>query len=317
MRGALVVLGGIALAAAAPLLAEKLPPVRSEQADARLKVEIVDLTPRFLAFYEAARAAPDAAARFALWTEHYGFAAVPPGPRGEELARRLLNQGWPRYAAALPQIRRGASVFGNEPIETLRAVARLLEADGPVAIRLTAYVGAFDDNAFSTGGDPPNIAFPVEMAPDLRRLIMAHEFTHAVHIRIAGLSGGWERSIGATILQEGLAVHVARELNPGRTMAQYIEHRPGWWVGISARKAAVLRGLLPMLARQDGEAVFRFTMGEGSTGFDREAYAAGWWVVEHLRAQGMSLARIARISEADMPGVTERAIREMLAAPGS
>lgn len=312
MRGALVLIGTVALAAATPLLAEKLPPVRSEQADARLKVEIVDLTPRFLAFYDAARAAPDADARFALWTEHYGFAAVPPGPRGDEMARRLLDQGWPRYAAALPQIRRGASVFGNEPLETLRAVTRLLGAEGPMTIRLTAYVGAFDDNAFSTGGDPPNIAFPVEMAPDLRRLIMAHEFTHAVHIRLAGLSGGWERSIGATILQEGLAVHVARELNPGRTMAQYIEHRPGWWAGISARKADVLRDVLPMLARQDGETVFRFTMGQGGTGFDREAYAAGWWVVEQLRAQGMSLAQIARIPESEMVRVAGQAINRML-----
>ena len=312
MRGALVLIGTVALAAATPLLAEKLPPVRSEQADARLKVEIVDLTPRFLAFYDAARAAPDADARFALWTEHYGFAAVPPGPRGDEMARRLLDQGWPRYAAALPQIRRGASVFGNEPLETLRAVTRLLGAEGPMTIRLTAYVGAFDDNAFSTGGDPPNIAFPVEMAPDLRRLIMAHEFTHAVHIRLAGLSGGWERSIGATILQEGLAVHVARELNPGRTMAQYIEHRPGWWAGISARKADVLRDVLPMLARQDGETVFRFTMGQGGTGFDREAYAAGWWVVEQLRAQGMSLAQIARIPESEMVRVAGQVINRML-----
>ena len=313
MRGALILIGTIALAVATPLLAEKLPPVRSEQVDARLKVEIVDLTPRFLAFYEAARAAPDAAARFAIWTEHYGFAAVPPGPRGEEMARRLLEQGWPLYAAALPLLRRGAAVFGNEPIETLRAVTRLLEADGPVTIRLTAYVGAFDDNAFSAGGDPPSIAFPVEMAPDLRRLIMAHEFTHAVHIRLAGLSGGWERSIGATILQEGLAVHVARELNPGRaTMADYIEHRPGWWAGISARKAEVLRGILPMLTRQDGETVFRFTVGEGTTGFDREAYAAGWWVVEQLRARGMSLAQIARIPEAEMVRVAEEAINNML-----
>ena len=313
MRVTLAVLGALAFGVAAPLLAEKLPPVRTEQGDARLKVEIADITPRFLAFYEAARTAADADARFALWTEHYGFAAVPPGPRGQEIARRLLDQGWPRYAAALPMIRRGAAVFGNEPIETLRAVARILEAEGPVTIRVTAYVGAFDDNAFSSGGDPPNIAFPVEMAPAQRRLIMTHEFTHAVHIKVAGLSGGWERSIAETLLQEGLAVHVARELNPGRpTMADYIEHRPGWWEGISARRAEVLRGVLPALAQKDGETVFRFTMGQGTTGHEREAYAAGWWVVEHLRRRGMSLAQIARIPEREMVTVVSGAINRML-----
>lgn len=301
-----------ALAIATPLPAQKLPPVRSEQGDAQAKVEIVDLTPRFLAFYDAAKSAPDGDARFALWQQYYGFAAVPPGPRGAELSRKLLDQGWPRYEATLPTIRRGAAVFGNEPIDTLRGVLRQLDAEGPVAIKLTAYVGAFDDNAFSTGGDPPNIAFPIEMAPDLRRLIMAHEFTHAAHIKIAGLSGGWERSIGATILQEGLAVHVARELTPGLTMAQSIEHRPGWWTGISALKRDVLQGMLPLLAKADGETVFRFTMGQGTTGFDRESYAAGWWVVEHLRGQGMTLAQIARIPEAQMPATVERAINQML-----
>lgn len=313
MRVTLALLGGIALSLGAPLLAEKLPPVRTEQGDARLKVEIADITPRFLAFYEAARGAPDANARFALWSEHYGFAAVPPGPRGEELSRRLLDRGWPRYAAAMPLIRRGAALFGNEPIETLRAVARILEAEGPVTVRLTAYVGAFDDNAFSSGGDPPNIAFPIEMAERQRRLIMTHEFTHAVHIKVAGLSGGWERSIAETLLQEGLAVHVARELNPGLgTLAAYIQHRPGWWAGLSARRTEVLRGVLPVLAQKDGETVFRFTMGQGTTGNEREAYAAGWWVVEHLRRRGMSLARIARIPEGEMVGIVTGAINRML-----
>lgn len=311
MRARLV-LAAAALAVAAPLLAQKLAPARSEQGDARAKVEIVDLTPRFLAFYETALGAADADARFALWQQHYDFAAVPPGPRRGELSRRLLDQAWPRYPAALPLIRRGAANFGDEPVAVLREVMRVLEAEGPVTIRLTAYVGGFDDNAFSAGGDPPNIAFPVEMAPALRRLIMAHEFTHAVHIRVGGLSGGWERSIGATLIQEGLAVHVARELTPGRTMAQYIEHRPGWWAGISARRAELLRGVRPALARSDGETVFRYTMGEGTTGFDREAYAAGFWVVEHLRGQGMSLARIARIRESDMPATAERAIDQLL-----
>lgn len=302
-----------AIAVATPLPAQKLPSVRSEQVEGSARVEIVDLTPRFLAFYDAAKSAPDADARFALWQQHYGFAAVPPGPRGEELSRKLLDEGWPRYEAALPTIRRGSAIFGNEPIQTLGGVMRVLEAEGPVSIKLTAYVGAFDDNAFSTGGDPPNIAFPVEMGPELRRLIMAHEFTHAVHIKIAGLSGGWERSIGATILQEGLAIHVARELTPGLTMAQYIEHRPGWWVGISERKPDVLRGMLPMLAKADGETVFRFTIGEGTTGFDRESYAAGWWVVEHLRNRGMSLADIGRLPENEMPAIVERAVNEILA----
>lgn len=315
MRARFLLAALAATALAAPLYAEKLPNLRSEQSDARLHVNIIDMTPRFLAFYEAARDVADPAARFALWQEHYGFAAVPPGPRGAAMARQLLDSGWSRYAAALPLIRRGAAVFGTAPIDTLRSVARVLEASEPVTITFLAYVGGFEDNAFTVGGTPPTVSFPVEMSEALRPMVMAHEFTHAVHGPLASLAGGWERSIASTLMQEGLAMHVSREVVPGRPEAAYLEHEPGWWARVSARKADVLRDVLPVLARQDGETVFTYTMGNGPAGFQREAYAAGWWVVAHLRAQGMSLARIARIPEAQMPAVAERAIRELLAAP--
>ena len=302
---------------AAPAAADRLPAVRSEQGDASLHVEVVDITPRFLAFYDAARGVADPAARFALWQEHYGFAAVPPGPRGEEMARRLLDQGWSRYEAGLPTIRLGAAAFGSDPIDTLRAIARLLEADRPLNVRLVAYVGAFDGNAFTAGaGGAPTVNFPVEMDAEARRPIMAHEFTHAVHIQLAGLSGGWERSIAETLMQEGLAVHTSREVVPGRPLTAYIEHQPGWWARAGERKAAILRGILPALESKDGETVFRFTMGTGPGGIDREAYAAGYWVVEQLRAEGMTLGQIARIGEADMARVARGAIERMLAAQG-
>jgi len=300
-----------------PARAEKLPPVRSEQGDARIHVEIIDYTPRFLAFYERAREVSDPAGRFALWQEHYGFAAVPPGPRGEAMARGLLDAGWSRYAPNLASLRRGAATFGTMPLDTLRAIARVLEADRPLDVDFLVYVGAYDDNAFTAGAAPPMVAFPVEMSADLRPQVMAHELTHAVHIQLAGLSGGWERSIAATLMQEGLAMHVSREVVPGRPVAAYVEHEAGWWPRVSARKADLLRDLLPVLTRQDGETVFTYTMGNGPSGFQREAYAVGWWVIEHLRSTGMTLGQIARISEADMPVVAERAIREMLAPPGS
>lgn len=42
-------------------------------------LDVEDLTPRFLAFYEAVQAeGADADRRWQLWQEHYGFAAVPP-----------------------------------------------------------------------------------------------------------------------------------------------------------------------------------------------------------------------------------------------
>lgn len=101
---------------------------------------------------------------------------------------------------------------------------------------------------------------------------------------------------------------------PGRPVTDYVEHKPGWWAEANQRREAILEGILPALEAEDSETVFRYTIGTGPGGVEREAYAAGWWVIDHLRRSGMSLAEIARVSEQDMPGLARRAIREMLAA---
>lgn len=298
--------------AAAPAVT-KAEPIRYDLTDGRVTLHVVDLSPQFLAFYAAARQEPDAEKRFALWRQHYGFAAVPPGPRGEAMARQLLDAAWPKYESALPVFRAGARAMQPAPLDTARRVAAVLNADRPVEIRFVAYAGAFEDNAFAFAiNGLPIVNVPLEMSPDTRAVTMAHEMTHAFHIALAGLSGGWERSIAATMLQEGLAMHVAREVVPGRSVESYVSHAPDWYEQASARRAAILGGIRPVLEASDGDTVFRFTIGDGSTGLRREAYYAGWAVVEHLRGQGMTLAQIARIPEADMPKVVDRALGEML-----
>ena len=47
---------------------------------------------------------------------------------------------------------------------------------------------------------------------------------------------------------------------------------------------------------------------EGTTGLEREAYAAGWLVVGDLLKQGKSFAEIARIPSAEMPAVVRAVI---------
>lgn len=300
---------------------QKAEPRRWSEGDDTLRVNIIDLSPRFLDFHAAASAAGvDAEQRWTLWQQRYGFAAVPPTPEGQAMARRMLEQAWPRYAGALPLIRRGAKAMRPQPLDTLRAVAAVLEPREPVEVDVVAYVGAFDGNAFSSGQDGrPTVAVPLEMDERQREAILPHEMTHAVHIVTADLSGGWERSIAATLMQEGLATHVAHEVVPDRPLAELIEYTPGWWAEVQPKRRGILQAILPALEAKDGDTVFRFTMGKGPNGFEREAYAAGWWVIEHLRRQGMSLAEIARIPEAEMPAVARRAIEQMLAGsePGS
>ena len=75
-----------------------------------------------------------------------------------------------------------------------------------------------------------------------------------------------------------------------------------------SRSDAILQGLLPELEKSDSQSVFRFTMGRGTTGLEREAYAAGWFVVGDLLKQVKSFAEIARIPSAEMPAVVRAVI---------
>jgi hypothetical protein len=288
--------------------------VRSEQGDKRLHVHLVDLSPKFLDFWAAAKDERDPDRRYALWKEKYGFAAVPPGPQGEEIARKLLASAWNKYPAALETIRAGASAMRPDALSTLRKVAEVLRPDQPLTVKVVTYVGAFEGNAFSLSQDgTPVVAVPLEMSPEERDRVFPHEMTHAVHMVIAHLSGGWERTIGTTAFQEGLAVEVAREVNGGGDVRHFIEYSPGWYDKALARKREILEGVLPYLDNKDGQTVFRFTMGAGATGLEREAYFVGYQVMERLHAKGMSWAEIARVPEDKMPGLVRTAIQEMLA----
>ena len=286
-----------------------------------INLEVVDLTPRFLAFYEAAQAVePDADVRWRLWQEHYGFAAVPPTPDGQALARRLLDEAWPAYPGVLAQVRAGASGLVPAPEPILRSVARLLDCRQDVTVRLVVFVGALEGNAFSTmNAGVPVVCVPVEQVAEEREFILPHEFTHAVHLTTAGLPGSWERPIAQLILEEGLATHTTAALMPGHPPAAYLEDTragsiPNWFQRCAEREAELLSGLRDYLADSSSDTVARFTFGTGTTGLEREAYYAGWVLVGYLLEQGWTLARLAHVPEDGLVSLVSEAIRSRLAS---
>jgi hypothetical protein len=292
----------------APLAAQSAPAPE-------VALRVTDLTPRFLRFYDAAvEESADADRRWVLWKEHYGFAALPPVPERDSLARGLLDAAWPRYPEVIDRIRAGVAGMDPAPEPVLRQVAELLELDQPIEVDLLAYVGAREKNAFfMTAQGRPTVAIPVEEDAEWRTTTLAHEFTHAVHNRLAGLSGGWERTIAETLFSEGLADRVEEALFPGRGAAAYVEHQPGWLAGAEARRAEILAGIVPHLRASDSETVMRFTMGTGATGTRREAYYAGWIAVGRLLEDGWTFARLARVPEADLPALVEDVLRDIIA----
>jgi hypothetical protein len=301
-----------------PGIAEKVPPSRAEQKLGGITLDIVDLSPRFLDFYEASKSLhPDR--RFEEWQKRYGFAAVPPTAEGMSIARNLLDSAWPKYPAILPIAKGGFEGMQPSPVEAAAEVADLLKADRPIKLKLVVYVGGFEDNAFvSVEPDgTPFVALPLEMSPDVRARVLRHELTHAIHAKTAKLAPGYERSLARVIFEEGLAMHVARSLTTGASAELFGEHRPGWLAEANARRDGILRGIRPHLKTADGKSVFAFTMGRGSQDMEREAYFVGWQVVGELLRNGYSFEQLARVAEADMPRIVDATIARLLEDSGN
>lgn len=287
--------------------AAELPPI---------EVKINDLTPKFLKFYEAAQqenASPDR--RWELWKEMYDFAAVPPTPEGEKIARDLLDKAWPRYGGVQEILRGGAANLKPDPEAAVRSIAELLKPEQPVNITVRVYVGAFDENAFTAANSKGVIttSLPLEIGTEPRARLMMHELTHAVHIAMGTFSGGWIRTVGATVVSEGLATRTAHKLSPGEPEAAFVEYTPGWLAAANAKRTEILKSIVPALESDKSEDVMRFTMGTGPNGIEREAYYVGWLVVGHWLDTGMTLAEVARIPEKEMPKRAAEAIKQMLA----
>ena len=300
-------LGGGVAAAASP----------SPTAEPMISIEIKDLTPKFLAFYEAAeKEQASADRRWQLWKEMYDFAAVPPTEEGHKIARRLLDDAWPRYASVRGLIRGGAATLTPKPGTIARKIEDLLKPDKPVKVTLRLFVGGFENNAFTASSKSGvTTSIPIEMDPEARARIMVHELTHAVHIAMGSFSGGWIRSIGATVVSEGLAMRVSQKVFPEAPEEEVAEHTPGWLKAADAKREQILKAIQPVLSSEKSEDVMRFTMGEGPNGLEREAYYVGWVVVGHWLDSGMTLAEIARIPEKEMPERVASTIERRLASP--
>ena len=112
-------------------------------------------------------------------------------------------------------------------------------------------------------------------------------------------------------------MQVTREVFPGLPVETYVSSAPGWWSGSQAKARLILQDLKGKLALSDSRHGVRRDHRRGArwaSGLNREAYYGGWRVVEQLRKDGLSLADIARIPEAEMPARGGKALDDLLAA---
>jgi len=282
--------------------------------DSLLAVTVTDLTPRFLDFYRKARAEQaDPDRRWALWREDYGFAAVPPTPQGMALAREQLDESWDGYEGEMERIRAGAAGMEPAPEPVLRRVAEFLELDRPLDVEVVVFVGTRGGGAFSMSvGEGWRVALPVEQEPTAREISASHEFTHAVHARLAGMEGTWVRSVGQLVLGEGIAMRTAEALYSGRPESAYVGGTPDWMTEAGEKEREILEGVRGSVDNATSLAMERFTLGPGPAGLRREAYYAGWVLVGHLLESGWTLQGLARVPRGFAARIVEEGLNDML-----
>ena len=284
------------------------------KSDYPVHLTVKDITPKFLSFYnEAVKQNASEQERWDLWKKIYHFAAVPPTPQGDSIARELLDNAWPRYSSVIGLIQKGASVITPVAKAEIDKISALLKPDSTINVRLLVYVGGFEGNAFTTAQNGKiTTAIAIETDSTALPLLMTHELTHAIHIGMGSFSGSWKRTIGTTVVTEGLAMRVTQKLFPGHPDSDFTDYSPGWLASISKHKKEVLENIQPFLFSDNTNDVMRFTMGKDKLGFERQAYYVGWIVVGYWLNHGKSFAEIARIPEKQMPTQVQKTIALIL-----
>jgi len=281
------------------------------------RIEVINYVPKFLNFYEKAKGKENENI-WDLWKEHYNFAAVPPGEQGQKMAKEMLMGAWDKYPENIPSIEKWRPnkekvELHKEKVEFyLNEVKQLLGFELEIDMVLIYFVGAFENNPFIAPSRDGRTVLGWPIESNLGDILLAHELTHIVHSKTAEFSANWERTVGAIVLQEGLAMHVSRHLFPGRPDEAYTESKKGWLEACRKNSKTILKGILPYLEDSSNEKVYQFTMGQGNTCNEREAYFVGWESVDALLKEGMSFAEIAKIKETDMPETIGRTIHKLI-----
>lgn len=269
-------------------------------------IEIRNLVTKFIDFYHKAKD-KDEDTVWELWQSDYNFAAVPPGEQGKEMAKNLLKDAWSKYPDVIDYLESWKP--DEEKVQKyLNQVKELLGYSGSVDIVLIYYVGGFENNAFVAPMGDGRLALCLSVECGEDDILLSHELTHIVHGKTAKLPMSWEKPIASLIIQEGLAMHSSKHFNPGKPDEAYTEFSDGWLEKCKGRSDKILAGITLDLDESSSDFVYKYTMGTGTTGIEREAYYVGWEVVSRILADGLSYKDIAEVKEENMAELVRKYI---------
>lgn len=154
------------------------------------------------------------------------------------------------------------------------------------------------------------LCLPIET--EVTDIILFHELTHIVHKKTAGLENFWERPVGTLILEEVLATRISKYFIPKKRDEEYIEYSEGWLAHCKNNTYEIIKGVLSYLNDSSPESIMKFTFGDGTAGFEREAYYTGWVLVEALLDKGVSFEDMASVPKEQMPQYVQKVCKDLV-----
>lgn len=265
-------------------------------------IQIVSLIDKFLDFYDSSESITDFKEKFKIWEEKYGFAAVPPGDNRQETVYKLFTENYSKYKKSLGKIKKFKP--NEEKVnKILNEIKTLLAFEGCLDFVIIYFVGFFENNAFVAPYDGGKLALCLPVENNLSELnddiLLAHELTHIVHNNILKSEAKWTRKLSFAILQEGLAMKTSQCIVPGLSEYNYLASDEKWFNECMKLKGKIIDGIISYLDSEDGEILFKFTIGEGTTKNVRELYIVAWVLFSKLLDSGFTLQKLANVIESD------------------
>lgn len=265
-----------------------------------INIEVVNLVPKFLSFFDKAELVKGMDDKWKLWQSEYNFAAIPPTEEGLAKAKQDFIGVYNQYYKYEDRIRR----FQYDEVMIKQCILQLqkeLLFKNPFSIKIVYFVGFFENNPFVTTDQTGELCLCLPIENDMNKTIeqirLYHELSHIFHSEILNINFTYQRSLGFLIMQEGIALQMSRKMVPGCRDDSYISHQLGWYDDIKKYQLPILIGIEEDIWKNNPEVLYKYTMGQGNTGHEREAYYVGWIVVNLLLKEGYPFLELMTLDE--------------------
>lgn len=269
----------------------------------KTNIEIINLVPQFLLFLDESKVVDTIDEKWEVWEEKYNFAAVPPTDEGIIRAKKEFSKVYDDYLLFEKQIR---NFIPDETLlkDCLMNICEELNFHQDFDLKIIYFVGFFESNPFVTTDREGKLTLclPIEnfQMDDYFKIIqMYHELTHICHYQILQKDLFYQRSLAFLMIQEGLALHMSKKMIPGLEDSNYLSYQQNWYEEAKENHDAIFNGIREYISNDDSEILYRYTMGTGSTGLEREAYYVGWIIVGKALNDGYSYFDLMTLNEVE------------------